>query len=163
MSFRVHLIWSWFEVTTLVGIRTYWIGRYKPIFHTTMTTESHACSMLQNAVIRNVAININRGMLLVDNSVLKMYLLNSQLSLKIKSLTFTFISFFDIPGKTICWKYVTTFQTDMGVSVWRKIIFDIYVTEYGTALTTIWPILFLYLNTDSRNLWTVMRARALAP
>ena len=33
------------------------------------------------------------------------------------------------------------------VNVWRKIIFDIYVTEYGTALTTILPILFLYLNT----------------
>ena len=31
--------------------------------------------------------------------------------------------------------------------VWRKSIFDIYVTEYGTALTTILPILFLYLNT----------------
>jgi hypothetical protein len=30
--------------------------------------------------------------------------------------------------------------------VWRKNIFDIYVTEYGTALTTILPILFLYLN-----------------
>ena len=28
-----------------------------------------------------------------------------------------------------------------------KDIFDIYVTEYGTALTTILPILFLYLNT----------------
>jgi hypothetical protein len=28
-----------------------------------------------------------------------------------------------------------------------KNIFDIYVTEYGTALTTILPILFLYLNT----------------
>jgi hypothetical protein len=27
-----------------------------------------------------------------------------------------------------------------------KNIFDIYVTEYGTALTTILPILFLYLN-----------------
>jgi hypothetical protein len=26
-------------------------------------------------------------------------------------------------------------------------IFDIYVTEYGTALTTILPILFLYLYT----------------
>ena len=26
-------------------------------------------------------------------------------------------------------------------------VFDIYVTEYGTALTTILPILFLYLNT----------------
>jgi hypothetical protein len=33
------------------------------------------------------------------------------------------------------------------LNVWRKNIFDIYVTEYGTALTTILPILFLYLNT----------------
>jgi hypothetical protein len=33
------------------------------------------------------------------------------------------------------------------INVWRKHIFDIYVTEYGTALTTILPILFLYLNT----------------
>ena len=33
------------------------------------------------------------------------------------------------------------------VNVWRKNIFDIYVTEYGTALTTIIPILLLYLNT----------------
>jgi hypothetical protein len=33
------------------------------------------------------------------------------------------------------------------VNVWRKNIFDIHVTEYGTALTTILPILFLYLNT----------------
>ena len=32
------------------------------------------------------------------------------------------------------------------INVWRKNIFDIYVTEYGTALTTILPILFLYLN-----------------
>ena len=31
--------------------------------------------------------------------------------------------------------------------MWRKNIFDIYVTEYGTALTTILPILLLYLNT----------------
>jgi hypothetical protein len=31
--------------------------------------------------------------------------------------------------------------------VTHKNIFDIYVTEYGTALTTILPILFLYLNT----------------
>jgi hypothetical protein len=29
------------------------------------------------------------------------------------------------------------------VDVWRKNIFDIYVTEYGTALTTILPILFI--------------------
>jgi hypothetical protein len=33
------------------------------------------------------------------------------------------------------------------INVWRKNIFDIYVTEYGTALTTILPIVFLYLNT----------------
>ena len=33
------------------------------------------------------------------------------------------------------------------VNVWHKNIFDIYVTEYGTALTNILPILFLYLNT----------------
>jgi hypothetical protein len=33
------------------------------------------------------------------------------------------------------------------INVWRKDILDIYVTEYGTALTTILPILFLYLNT----------------
>ena len=36
---------------------------------------------------------------------------------------------------------------DIFLSMWRKNIFDIYVTEYGTALTTILPILFLYLNT----------------
>jgi hypothetical protein len=30
------------------------------------------------------------------------------------------------------------------VNVWRK---NIYVSEYGTALTTILPIFFLYLNT----------------
>jgi hypothetical protein len=33
------------------------------------------------------------------------------------------------------------------INVWRKNIFDIYVTEYGTVLTTILAILFLYLNT----------------
>ena len=33
------------------------------------------------------------------------------------------------------------------INVWRKNIFDIYITEYDTALTTILPILFLYLNT----------------
>ena len=31
-------------------------------------------------------------------------------------------------------------------NVWRKSVFDIYFTEYGTALTTVLPILFLYLN-----------------
>ena len=33
------------------------------------------------------------------------------------------------------------------INVWRKSVFDIYFTEYGTALTTVLPILFLYLNT----------------
>jgi hypothetical protein len=33
------------------------------------------------------------------------------------------------------------------INVWHKNIFDIYVTEYGTALPTILPILFLNLNT----------------
>jgi hypothetical protein len=41
------------------------------------------------------------------------------------------------------------------VNVWRKNIFDIHVTEYGTALTTILPILFQYCYkycySDSRN------------
>ena len=33
------------------------------------------------------------------------------------------------------------------INVWRKRVFDIYFTEYGTALTTVLPSLFLYLNT----------------
>jgi hypothetical protein len=31
--------------------------------------------------------------------------------------------------------------------MWRKRVFDIYFTEYGTAVTKVLPILFLYLNT----------------
>ena len=31
--------------------------------------------------------------------------------------------------------------------VFIKSVFDIYFTEYGTALITVLPILFLYLNT----------------
>ena len=53
------------------------------------------------------------------------------------------------------------------VNVWRKNIFDIYVTEYVTTLTTILPIyyvpVFKYCYSDSRNLWTVMRTGGLAP
>ena len=48
------------------------------------------------------------------------------------------------------------------IFVWRKNIFDIF-TEYGTALTTILPTVFKYCYSDSRNLWTVMRAGGLAP
>ena len=44
-------------------------------------------------------------------------------------------------------KEVKNVQDIFFVNVWRNNIFDIYVTEYGTALTTILPILFLYLNT----------------
>ena len=32
------------------------------------------------------------------------------------------------------------------INVWRKSVFDIYFTEYGTALMTVLTILFLYLN-----------------
>jgi hypothetical protein len=49
---------------------------------------------------------------------------------------------------------------------WRKIVFDIYFTEFGTALTIILPILFQYCYkycySDSRNLWAVMKAGGLA-
>ena len=52
------------------------------------------------------------------------------------------------------------------VNVWRKNMFDIYVTEYGSTLTTILPILFQYCYKycygDSRNLWAVMKAGGLA-
>ena len=44
--------------------------------------------------------------------------------------------------------------------------FDIYFTEFGTALTTILPILlqycYKYWYSDSRNLWAVMKAGGLA-
>ena len=45
-------------------------------------------------------------------------------------------------------------------------VFDIYFTEFGTALTIILPILFQYCYkycySDSRNLWAVMKAGGLA-
>ena len=44
-------------------------------------------------------------------------------------------------------KEVKNVKNILFVNVWRKTIFDIYVTEYGTALITILPILFLYLTT----------------
>ena len=44
-------------------------------------------------------------------------------------------------------KEVKNVKDIFSVNVWRKNIFDIYVIEYGTALTTILPILFLYINT----------------
>jgi hypothetical protein len=95
MLYRLHLAWLWFELTTLVLIGTYCIGIYKPNFHTTTTKQSHNSSMFQNAVIGNVAININRvNLLLVDNSVLNMYLLKSQLGLQIMTLNFIYLNLF---------------------------------------------------------------------
>ena len=48
----------------------------------------------------------------------------------------------------------------------RVFLTDIYFTEFGTALTTILPILFQYCYkycySDSRNLLTVMKAGGLA-
>ena len=42
------------------------------------------------------------------------------------------------------------------INVWRKSVFDIYFTEFDTALTIILPILFQYCYkycySDSRNL-----------
>ena len=44
--------------------------------------------------------------------------------------------------------------------------FSILLTEFGTALTTILPILFQYCYkyryNDSRNLWAVMKAGGFA-
>jgi hypothetical protein len=52
------------------------------------------------------------------------------------------------------------------INVWRESVFAIYFTEFGTALTTILPILFQYCYkycySDSRNLWAVMKAGGLA-
>jgi hypothetical protein len=48
------------------------------------------------------------------------------------------------------------------INVWRKIVFDIYFTEFCTALITILPLLFQYCYSDSRNLWAVRKARGLA-
>ena len=52
------------------------------------------------------------------------------------------------------------------INVWRKTDFDLYFTEFGTALTTTLPVLFLYCYkycySDSRNIWTVMKAGGLA-
>jgi hypothetical protein len=43
------------------------------------------------------------------------------------------------------------------VNVWRKNIFDIYVTEYGTALTNILPILFHKGNNKITELRTILQ------
>jgi hypothetical protein len=52
------------------------------------------------------------------------------------------------------------------INVQRKSVFDIYFTEFGTALTTMLPILlqycYKYCYSDSRNLWAVMKAGGLA-
>ena len=45
-------------------------------------------------------------------------------------------------------------------------VFDIYFTEFGTALTNMFTYfvpVFTYCYSDSQYLWTVMRAGALAP
>ena len=55
---------------------------------------------------------------------------------------------------------------EVNKNVWRESVFDIYFTEFGTALTTILPILFQYCYkycySDSRNLWVVIKAEGLA-
>ena len=53
------------------------------------------------------------------------------------------------------------------INVWRKIVFDICFTGFGTTLATILPILFQYrykyCYSDSRNLWAAMKAGGLPP
>jgi hypothetical protein len=49
------------------------------------------------------------------------------------------------------------------INVWRKSVFDIYFTEFGTALTTIlFQYCYTYCYSDSRYLWAVMKAKGLA-
>jgi hypothetical protein len=68
-------------------------------------------------------------------------------------------------SKFSSWFYEFT-KEYLFINVWRKSVFDIYFTEFGTALTTILPILFQYCYkycySDSRNLWAVMKAGGLA-
>jgi hypothetical protein len=62
-------------------------------------------------------------------------------------------------GKVKTHKYINRQNRDVSV-------FNIYFTEFGTALTTILPNLFQYCYTycysDSRNLSAVMKAGGLA-
>ena len=57
-------------------------------------------------------------------------------------------------------------QKYLFINVWRKFAFDICFTGFGTALTTILPILFQFCYqfcySDSRNLWAVMKAGGFA-
>jgi hypothetical protein len=57
-------------------------------------------------------------------------------------------------------------QKYLFINVWRKSVFYIYFTEFGTALTIILHILlqycYKYCYSDSRNLWAVMKAGGLA-
>ena len=52
------------------------------------------------------------------------------------------------------------------INVWRKKVFDIHFTEFGTVMTTVLPVLFKYCYkycySDSRKLWAVMKGGGLA-
>jgi hypothetical protein len=52
-------------------------------------------------------------------------------------------------GKVKTHNYINRQNQSTTGKLWkpRKNVVEIYFTEYGTALTTILPILFLYLNT----------------
>jgi hypothetical protein len=71
---------------------------------------------------------------------------------------------------SIWWKCIkirksTKCQKYLFINVWRKIVFYICFTGFGTALTAILTILFQYCfkycYSDSRNRWTVMKAGGL--
>ena len=100
MLYRAHHVWSWFELTTLVGISTYFLGIYKPNFHTTTTKQSH--------------------------SVLKMYLLKTHLNLQIKSFNLIYFYFFInlvkpfIGSISLRLRIIWGSRSDMEVSDWYR-------------------------------------------
>ena len=67
------------------------------------------------------------------------------------SATLFFIEM-SVPSLECEQSFSTIIQLDFGtvldvicfINVWRNIVFDIYFTEFSTALTTILPILFQY-------------------
>jgi hypothetical protein len=77
--------------------------------------------IISNVVLTALFLSINIygvEMLLYDNSVLKMYLLNAQLNVHVRSLTFSYeyFIFFICLVKTICRKHTTIFFLIHGLS-----------------------------------------------
>ena len=75
----------------------------------------------------------------------------------------TYLPFFKARIKIRCQQKC---QKYFFINMWRKSVFDIYFTEFGTVMTTVLPVLFRYCYkycySDSRKLWAVMKAGGLA-